>query len=219
MRILAKAPLLAVSLLLPLISPVLGQSILVHVTGSESGEPIAGAFVSLLDEQGGLLRSALTDQSGRFLFPVRDPGVFQVKAEMIGRETEFSSPFTLGLGESRQVSIALSYHAIPLAGIHVEADERCRIRPDEASEIARVWDEARTALAVQTWTEQEGLYRLEISTYDRDLDSTGRRVEREHRRETTTVTRTPFVSLPAEDLMSGGFIRPLEDGGHQYYGP
>ncbi|MCJ7628586.1 MAG: carboxypeptidase regulatory-like domain-containing protein, partial [Longimicrobiales bacterium] len=219
MRFLAKAPLLAVFLLLPVASPVLGQSILVHVTESESGEPIAGAFISLLDGQGDLIRSALTGQSGRFLFPVSDPGIFQVKAEMIGRETKFSSPFTLRVGESGQVVIALSYHAIALAGIQVEADERCRIRPDEASELARVWDEARTALAVQAWTEQEGLYRLDISTYDRDLDSSGRRVERETRKETTTVTRTPFGSLPAEDLMSGGFIRPQEGGGHQYYGP
>src|SRR5680860_84842 len=158
MIILAKAPLLSVFLLLPLISPALGQSILVHVTEAESGEPIAGAFISLLDEQGAILRSALTGQSGRFLFPVPDPGVFQVKAEMIGRETKFSSPFTLRMGESSQVALSLWYRAIPLAGIRVEADGRCRLRPDEASEIARVWEEARTALAVQAWTEQEGLY-------------------------------------------------------------
>jgi len=219
MRVLAIAVLLSVSLLPPLVSPVCGQSVLVHLTESESGNPVVGAFVSLLDHEGRLLRGALTGNSGRFLFSIPGPGVFQVKAEMIGRATKTSSPFTLREGESGQVALSLFVHAIPLAGILVEADERCRLRPDEASEISRVWEEARKALAVQAWTEQEGLFRLAITTYDRDLDSTGRKVERENRRGTTLVTRTPFESLPAEDLMTGGFVRPSEGGGHQYYGP
>lgn len=219
MRMLTKAAPLAISLLLFSVPPALGQSILVHVVASESGEPISGVFVSLLNEQGGVLRSALTGESGRFLFPVREPGVFRVRAEMIGRETKLSPPVVVRAGEPNRVALSLSFRAIPMAGIQVQADGRCRLRPDEASEIARVWEEARTALAVQQWTEEEGLYQLEVVTYDRDLDTRARRVERENRSETTVVTRIPFVSLPPEDLLTGGFVRPLEDGGYQYYGP
>ena len=141
MRIFAQAPLLAVSLLLPLSSPALGQSLLVHVIEAESGDPIPGAFVSLLDQDGRVLRSALTGPSGRFLFQIPSPGIFQVRAEMIGRATRVSSPLTLRAEESGQTSLHLPFHAISLAGIDVEADERCRLRPDEASQIARVWDE------------------------------------------------------------------------------
>ncbi len=219
MRVLATAVLLSVSLLHPLVTPASGQSVVVQVTESESGRPIAGAFVSLLDEGGSPVRSALTGNSGRFLFPIPGPGVFQVKAEMIGRATKTSSLITLREGESGQVALSLSVHAISLAGIHVEAEERCRLRPDEASEIARVWEEARKALAVQAWTEQEGLYRLEITKYERTLDGTGRKVERENRSGSTLVTRTPFYSLPADELMTEGFVQPSEGGGHQYYAP
>ncbi len=218
MRVLAKAFLLL--MLLPLAaSRADAQSILVRVTESETGTAIPGAFVSLLDAQDQVIRSALTNETGRFLFTAPRPAVYRVKGEMIGRETRFSPSITVGGNESSSVELALPVYAIPLAGIEVEADEQCHIRPEEASVLARVWEEARTALSVQAWAEREGSYRLQVTTYDRDLDAGGRRVERETRKGVTGVTRTPFVSLPPEDLMEGGFIRALEEGGHQYFGP
>lgn len=219
MRVLATAVLIAASSLQPFLSQASAQTVVVEVTESESGSPITGAFVSLLDQQGRVLRSALTNDSGRFLFLVPGPGSFQVKAEMIGRETQFSRRFTLRDGESGRIVLPLPVHAIPLEGIRIEADQRCRLHPDEASELSRVWEEARKALTVQAWTEQEGLYRFQISSYERDLDNRARKVEREYRRETSTVARTPIGSLAVEDLMADGFVRPLKGGGHQYHGP
>ncbi len=200
-------------------SPASGQSILVQVTEAESGRPISGAFVSLLDEEGQVLRSALTNDSGRFLFALQGPGVFVVKGEMIGRESNASSAIRLAAGESRTVELALAVHAIPLMEIRVEADQQCRVRPEEASEIARVWDEARKALAVQAWTEEGGRYRLQLTTYERELDRNARSVQKENRRESVVATRTPFGSLPPEDLLADGFIRPVEGGGHDYFAP
>lgn len=204
---------------LPWWSSASAQSVLVELVASESGGPVSGAFVTLLDEEGRVLRRALTNDDGRCLLTVPDPGPFRVKAEMIGRETQVSSPFVLRPDPSGRVSLSLPVNDVPLEEIRVEAGERCRLRPAEASAVARVWDEARKALAVQSWTEEEGLYRLDISTWERDLDGTGRRVEREIRRSSTGLTRTPFASLPPEDLVGTGFVRPTEEGGHQYYGP
>lgn len=219
MKVLTRAAVLAAWALLPGLSSARGQSVLVQVTESESGRPIPGAFVSLLDDQGRVLRSALTDDSGRFLFPVQAAGAFRVRGEMIGRETRSSEPLTLRGGESGRIVLSLPAHAIPLEEIRVEADERCRLRPDEASHISRVWEEARKALAIQAWTEQTGLYRMVITTYERDLDRTGRKVEREDRKGSTAVTRTPFRSLPADDLLTKGFVQSAESGGHDYFGP
>jgi hypothetical protein len=215
----AAAVVLAVACSMVVSSGVSAQSVLVQVTASETGAPVAGAFVSLLTEGGEVVRSALTNASGRFLFSLSAAGAFRVKAEMIGRETQVSSPVTIQGAESASIELALGIHAIPLEGIQVEAQEQCRIRPDEAPQIARVWEEARKALTVQAWAENEGLYSLAISIYQRNLDSRGIKVEGERREATTLFTRTPFVSLPAEDLMSGGFIRPATTGGHEYYGP
>ena len=218
MRILIAAISLA-AFLLPAHSTASGQSVLVEVTAAETGSPLRGVFVSILDDVGQVVRSALTNEAGRFLFQLSQAGNFQVKAELIGRETVVSDTVVLRHQGSVTVPLTLSVHAIALAAIRVEGDERCRIRPDEASEITRVWEESRKPLAVQAWSEREGLYRLDISTYDRDLDREGRRVERENRRGTSRVTRVPFASLPAEDLLRGGFVRSLDDGGHEYYGP
>lgn len=33
------------------------------------------------------------------------------------------------------------------------------------------------------------------------------------------VTPIPWASLPSEEFLSGGFVRPLDDGGHVYYAP
>ena len=195
------------------------QTVLVLVEEVETGEPIPGAFVSLIDGGGRVLRSALTNESGRFLFVVSSPGQYRVGAEMIGRETGLSEAVVLGVGETASVTVAMPVQAIALAGIEVSAEEQCRLRPDEATALGQVWEEARRALSVQAWAEDEGTYRLNLTTYDRDLDAAGRTVEREERKGLSGVTRTPFVSLPPEDLLEGGFIRPLEEGGHQYYGP
>ncbi|HEX6135187.1 MAG TPA: carboxypeptidase-like regulatory domain-containing protein, partial [Longimicrobiales bacterium] len=194
------------------------QSVLVQVTSAETGAPLTGAFVSVLDGSGVAVRSALTNESGTALFLVSIDGSVRVRAEMIGRASQVSAPFALRGGRTERIRLALPEHAIALAEIRVEADEQCRLRPDQAERIARVWESARTSLRVQAWTEQQGLYRLDISTYERDLDAAGRRVERESRRTRSRATRTPFRSVSPEDLAANGFVRPLEDGGYEWYG-
>jgi hypothetical protein len=219
MRVIALAGCAAVCFLSWFPSASTAQSLIVRVTAEESGTPLSGVFVSLLDREGQILRSALTDEAGRFVFPVGAPGLFQVKAELIGRETRVSSPVELPEGGSVTVRLTLTAHAISLGEIRVEAAGRCQLRPEEASGIARVWEEARKPLAIQVWAERAANYRLDISTYERDLDAEGRRVERENRRGTSRVTRVPFASLPPEDAVRGGFVRAVDGGGHAYYGP
>ncbi|MBR9988153.1 MAG: carboxypeptidase regulatory-like domain-containing protein, partial [Gemmatimonadetes bacterium] len=198
---------------------VSAQSLIVEVTAAESGSPLPGAFVSLLDASGRTIRSALTNEAGRLLLAAPGGGPWQVRVELVGRQTHSSGLFTIAAAESRRVAVSLSFQPIVLAEIRVDPDQRCRLRPADALAISQVWETARQALAVQAWAEGAGVYRLDISTYDRDLDATGRTVERESRRGRTRVTRAPFASLPPEDLVKSGFIRTLEDGGHEYYGP
>ncbi|HSJ31675.1 MAG TPA: carboxypeptidase regulatory-like domain-containing protein, partial [Longimicrobiales bacterium] len=196
-----------------------GQSLIVEVTGAESGSALAGAFVSLLDESGAVIRSALTNEAGRSLIMTPGGGRYEITVELVGRQTHSTGLLSVAAEEIRRVAVSLSFQPIALAEIRVDPDQRCRLRPADAMAISQVWETARQALAVQAWTEGTGVYRLDISTYDRDLDATGRKVERESRRGRTRVTRAPFASLPPEDLVTTGFIRTLEDGGHEYYGP
>jgi hypothetical protein len=200
-------------------SGVAAQTAIVDVTAAATGAPLAGAFVTLSDRDGRPVRSALTLASGRAILAVERPGTYTVRAELIGFEARDSDPIVIGEGDSRQIALSLAPHAIQLDEIRVEVEDRCRLRPDEASVIGRVWEDARTALSVQAWTESEGAYRLDLATWERDLDAGGRTIERESRRRMSRVGRVPFESLPVDDLLEGGFIVGLDDGGFQYFGP
>ena len=165
------------------------------------------------------MRSALTDDEGRFLFRPRGLGVFSVRAEMIGRKSQVSAPVRVRGPGSHSVTLRLPVSAIAIPGIRVEADKECVLRPQEGLEVARVWGEAKLALRIQEWTQQEGLYRFRVEAYERDLDPNTLAVGAENRRVTRGVARNPIVSLPAEDLMAGGFMRPAKGGGYAYFAP
>ncbi|MGW8266181.1 MAG: carboxypeptidase regulatory-like domain-containing protein [Longimicrobiales bacterium] len=220
MRLLFTCCLLVPALaLLSLPSRAQAQNILVQVTEAESGNPISGAFLSLLRADGSLVRHALSNPEGRFLFVPGNTGPFTVKAEMIGRETRQLSNFTLNPGESRTVSLGLPVRAITLAGIEVQAEERCRLRPEEATTTAQVWEEARKALVVQQWAESEQVLEFGLLSYSRDLDPRRLQVLSEERRGTRAVSRNPIQSLSPEALARDGFVQAVEGGQYDYFGP
>ncbi|NIR40889.1 MAG: hypothetical protein GWO22_34680, partial [Actinobacteria bacterium] len=80
-----------------------------------------------------------------------------------------------------------------------------------------MWDEARKALAVASFTDQRGSYRYETMTYNRRMDRDFTILsEEESRREGYMLS--PFESRPAEDLVENGFVQ-REDGDQVYYAP
>ena len=149
--------------------PLSAQTAVVHVTQEESGLPVPGALLTFLREDGTLIRNALTNSEGRFLFRSEVPREVTIRAEMIGREAVEESGLILRAGSTINVHLRLPINAIPLEGIEVQAERQCRLRPDEASEIFLVWEEARKALKAQEWTEKTELYRYQIVSYDRNL--------------------------------------------------
>ncbi|NIN09887.1 MAG: hypothetical protein GTN62_00560, partial [Gemmatimonadales bacterium] len=60
--------------------------------------------------------------------------------------------------------------AVELSGVSVEAERRCVTRPEEGLEMARVWEEARKALAATRWTEERRLFAFRVHRYSRVLD-------------------------------------------------
>lgn len=196
-----------------------GQNILVQVQEGESGRPIAGAFLSLLGSDGSAIRHALSNAEGRFLFTTGNLGPYSVRAEMIGRETREVTELLLDPGESRTVTLRLPVRAIPLDGIEVQAEGRCRLRPEEATTTAQVWEEARKALAVQQWAESERVLEFGLLSFSRDLDPHDLTILSEQRRGSRRVSRNPIQSLPPTVLARDGFVQPAEAGQYDYFGP
>ena len=195
------------------------QTILVQVTELETGQPISGAFLSFLKDDGSLVRHALTNAEGRFLFMAGETGPFTVRAEMIGRETQEDSDLSLVGIESASVALRLPVRAIELEGIQIQAEERCRLRPEDATTTAKVWEEARKALAVQQWAESERVLEFGLVSFSRDLDPQNLRVLSEERRGSRAVSRNPIQSLSPEVLARDGFVQPVDGGEYDYFGP
>lgn len=199
--------------------PLFPQSVQGRVVDGQDQTPVEGALVFLVGAGGAVDDQQLTNAAGRFLLNARGQGTFTVRAERIGFTTVSSDPFRLAVGQRMDLVLETGQEAIRLEGITVQGEQKCILRPSDGLELSRVWGEARKALTVQDWTEREGAYWFQVENYSRELDPEARRVLEETRKVSSGVSRNPIASLPAEELMTGGFIREDPDGALQYYGP
>ncbi|TFH59044.1 MAG: hypothetical protein E4G90_10475, partial [Gemmatimonadales bacterium] len=211
--------LFAATLLAGPLQPAVAQSVLGQLLDSSTGAPVEGALVLLLTEGGEEAGGYLTNEAGRFVLEAPGPGTYTLRAERIGYQTITSDPFPLERAQRFGIQLETAQTAIQLEELRVEGSQQCVVRPGEGLQLASVWDEARKALTVQDWTEREGSYRFQVTRYERDLDPLGRTVQSESRQVISGVTGVPIRSLPAEDLMAQGFVRPSGNGGYEYYGP
>jgi len=206
------------TLLLP--SSASAQTVLVRVLGADASQPLFGALAYLVDEAGATVRTALTDERGRALFAGIEAATYRVRAEMIGMATAETELFEAAAGATVQRALSLESRAIMLEGIEVAAEGgRCRVRPEGTGLlVSDVWDEARKALSAAAFTDQQGVYRYETRRYVRDLDPDTKAIIREERSRGGGYMRSPFKSLPAEDLVENGFVQQEGDA-QLYYAP
>jgi hypothetical protein len=196
-----------------------GQIAQGQLLDAETGVPVEGALVLLLDQAGEEVGGYLTNNAGRFIIQAPASGTYTLRAERIGYETVSSDPFQLRQAERFGIRLETKKTAIELEGIRVEGNQRCLVRPGEGLQVALVWEEARKALTVQDWTEREGSFRFQMVKYERELDAYTGTIESETREVYSGISRSPIQSLPAADLLAEGFIRPGTGGGYDYFGP
>lgn len=173
---------------------------------------VSGALMTLVGRGDQPLATTLTSGSGLFELETPLPGRYRVKAERIGYATAWSNYFEIAAGDTLTIEITASVEAISLEGIRVQGDARCRVRPqEEGLAVARVWEEARKALAAAAWTQERGLYRYEMMRIVRDLDPEGRTVIWEDRTPQQSYRQSPYRARPAEVLIENGFARLTAD--------
>lgn len=199
--------------------PGSAQAVHGRLIDGDTGSPVEGALVALVGADGTVQDQRLTNADGRFLLRGQGAGTLTLGAERIGLRTVSSDPFLLAADQLLRIDLETGRDAIQLDGITVQGEQRCVVRPGEGLEISQVWEEARKALTVQRWTEQEGSYWFQVQNYSRDLDRDARRVLGESRTTRAGLSQNPIGSLPAEDLMTEGFIQRNPDESLQYYGP
>ena len=130
-----------------------------------------------------------------------------MRADRIGYATTYSDHF----GETVGIDVAAPVEAVSLEGIEAGAEHRCGVEPREGLKLARVWDEARKALAAAAWTQERGYYEYEMRSLRQHLDPKDDKLISENRSYDRSHLKAPYVSRPADSLVEGGFARITSD--------
>jgi Carboxypeptidase regulatory-like domain len=201
---------MAGALVLICFSSGVAQSVQGRVIDEETGVPIAGAVVVLLDQDSSQVRAALTSALGAFRLRDVEPGVYRLRAEMIGRQSVVSTRFRPVDEVDHQ--LRLPARPIELRGLDVTGEPRCTIEPEAARSIYVVWAEIEKALRATGLTQSSQVHRFRIAEYEllrrrRSLDILERSVS-----EVDVVGgREPFRSLPPAEIERLGYVQQVDD--------
>ncbi|HET9983083.1 MAG TPA: carboxypeptidase regulatory-like domain-containing protein [Longimicrobiales bacterium] len=198
-------------------APAAAQTLVGRVVEARDGAGVPGAFVSLLDPAGRARIASLSDSAGRFVLRAPAPGSYRVRAERIGRESVTSAPLDLAADESRSITLTAPVAAIDLAPIQVSGKRRCVVHPGAGERTARVWEEARKALSIHSWSRQRP-FRYTMVRTTRRLDPQTLLVRRETRDTSEGAGVRPFAAIALENLARDGYVT-YDGNAWTYYGP
>lgn len=201
----------------PWVPAASAQEIRGRVLERGSGEPLPGALVTLVSGDGEEAERTLSSPEGTYRIAAV-PGDYRLRVERIGLATWTSEPFSLAAGDDLSLTVEVPTEAVPLLPVGVEAESRCRTRPESGRTAARLWEEARKALRATEVTREEREGGFRIRRYERVLTS---RLDTVEERSTVAagVEGTPFAAVPLGTLTETWFVRRDPDGGYRYFAP
>lgn len=101
-----------------------GRGIVGRVAEEGTRRPVAGVTVTLVNERGQGVTSAVTDAAGGFHLDVPMPGRFQLRTQRVGYQRSLSQAMTMAPGDMVQVELVVSTDAVVLAPLTVVASSR-----------------------------------------------------------------------------------------------
>lgn len=205
------------ALLLLTAVPAAAQSIRGQLTDSISRAPLAGAFLTLIDDRGVEKARTITNAAGEFLLAAPAAGTYRLRSKRIGFRPYVSRPLELHAGETISYNASIDPIPVALAKVVVAGDRQCDV--EGGASVAAVWEEVHEALAAVAWTSRLPSYWYDITHFKRQVtlggwprgtDSTWREIGYQ---------RIPIKSAPPEQLDAAGYI--VADTGNTwvYFGP
>lgn len=190
-------------------------------TVSEEGtrRPVGGAFVTVLGDGGERVAGGLSRDDGSFLIEVPRPGVYRIRAERIGFRSTESVEIRVLEGTIVDTEVVAPAQAVVIEGVDVEGGRRCDLRPEAGRETLALWEEARKALDVALWTDDDGRFIYELESWTRRYDRSGRRLMNERLDRRTHVGRHAFRAVSPENLAEHGFVQGSNAEGRFYFAP
>jgi hypothetical protein len=181
---------------------------------------VVGALVRLARDGTPRAALTLTDGTGRYQLGAPGAGRYALVVERIGYATTTMDAVDVPATGSVVVDAFVETRAVSLEGLAVEGDDRrCDLVADAAVQTQRMWDEARKALEVAAWTEQQGNLRFRIRSREATLDPRSLAARDEQRSVRMEVGGNTVRSLPAADLVANGYVRAGAGGSVDYYAP
>jgi len=95
---------------LALTKPLHGQGAVSEVNGTAadaSGAVLPGVTVTLTEETTGLTRTVVTNDRGRFVAIALTPGLYTIKAELGGFQTQSRTTVTVAVGQALTINFAM----------------------------------------------------------------------------------------------------------------
>lgn len=208
----------AVLLLLGAAATADAQIVRGRVSEAESGAPLTGVFVVLLDSTSAPRAGALTNAQGAFNLRVPFNGTFRLRAERIGHQSTVTEPAVLATDRSSSIDLRVGVAAVELAPLEVSTATRCALSPSSGRRTAQLWEEARKALSVARWVEMENLLQFESRSYVRELSAPSLQVTKETSTTRRVSGKLPYSAISAATLARYGYVLN-ENGNHAFYGP
>jgi hypothetical protein len=104
-----------VAVLVLSVVPLFGQSATAEFNGSvvdQSGAILPGANITLTEESTGLMRTASSNDAGRFVIPAVQPGVYTVRAELSGFQTQTRTGVRILVGQAVTLTLTMPIGAL-----------------------------------------------------------------------------------------------------------
>ena len=187
------------------------QALRIEFVEAGADRPLPGVFVTLEDGSGARLTAAMTDGAGRVLLPGLPDEAVILRAELLGYATgEWTVSGMVPGPEPYRLSLLPS--ASPLAGLVAEAASRCEVRPADRGLTALVWEEARKALDLARWVQEQEVYGYQVTRYTRRYGPDGHEVLEETPTRSRGFSSRPFESRSPEALARDGYLVESGDG-------
>ena len=112
----------------------------------DSVTPAPGVIVEALSASGTLVARTLANSRGEFTLALAGLGRYSIRVLRIGYRPTLVDPFDVAINETHTVRTVLTAPPVLLTAVTVRGRDQCRIRPDSAQSVSRVWEEARKAM-------------------------------------------------------------------------
>ena len=202
--------LAVVCLLIVCASALEAQAVRGVVRHAQTGRPVGGTYIVLLDADSLEITRSITNALGAFLIPAPRAGTYRLRTERIGYRSVVSA--TLELAEATVVEVELPVEpvVVQLEALFVEGTRECRVVGEQALEVLDLWEEARKALQAVAWADVQEYLVHELERFERWY-TPGFRLLDERRATTPTRHVMPFRSRSVEELEEHGYVIVDED--------